>query len=256
MYEVLRAGMMAPSSSWWCSKAGIALLLFFTSVGSYSACAADPAPEAAKPNETTIRGVGTTVNPAGDCAFKGDAKRLTIDIPGNDHALMTEQNRMTAPRVLQEVTGDFTTEVKVSGSYSEGGGTVVPGRRPFQGAGLLVWVDASMYIRLERAQVDAGEGQKTVYASFEARVGGKPLPIGASSGAVLHADATHLRLTRKGNEITASLSEDGVNWLSSSPLKIELPATLQVGLVAGHNKTVEFEADFEDFSVKKTADGK
>jgi uncharacterized protein (TIGR03067 family) len=89
------------------------------------------------PAESTkvIPGLGTVTDPNSDCQITGDATRLTISIPGSDHALVTEQKRMTAPRILQEVSGDFTAQVKILANYPKDTATIVPGRLPFQGAG-------------------------------------------------------------------------------------------------------------------------
>ena len=58
---------------------------------------------------------GKIIDPEGDCKLTFEADKLDCSIPGKDHALSSEVHRTTAPRVLQEVTGDFSVQVKVSG---------------------------------------------------------------------------------------------------------------------------------------------
>lgn len=200
-----------------------------------------------------IAGIGSITDPSGDCRFEGNSERLTIDIPGSDHALDTEQNRMNAPRVLQEVTGDFSAEVTVSGNYPENTVTIVPGRRPFQGAGLLLWVDSGTYIRLERAQVGInvdGSLRHVFYPSWELRLEGKTLRWGNGADGILTSPKTTFRITRIGNRVSGAVSEDGATWRELDPLTVKLPEKVLIGVVAGHDTTTAFQATLEKFTVK------
>src|SRR5262249_15437390 len=88
----------------------------------------------------TLTGWGKAIDPDNDCEFQlGRQGKLTIKIPGKDHALSFERNQMNAPRVLQPVEGDFIVQTKLSGAYPAGAVSVVDGRRPFHGAGLVLW---------------------------------------------------------------------------------------------------------------------
>ena len=208
---------------------------------------------AAKPSaESTkvIPGLGTVTDPNSDCQITGDATRLTISIPGSDHALVTEQKRMTAPRILQEVSGDFTAQVKISANYPKDTATIVPGRLPFQGAGLLLWADSDTYIRFENAQLKFERGGQThhqIYQSWELRFAGKPLRMGGSMDKIVDSADMTLRITRKGNTVTGAVSEDGTTWHELDPLTVKLPENVHIGLVAGHNTTSPIEARFENF---------
>src|SRR5947209_9057939 len=84
---------------------------------------------AAQPPRLVLRGWGTAIDPDGDCKFTVAKDALTITVPGTDHALCIEQNRMNAPRVLRSVEGDFICQVKVSGKYPTGASSLVPTRR-------------------------------------------------------------------------------------------------------------------------------
>ena len=59
-------------------------------------------PDAAAVKQTTVTlvGWGSAQDPDGDCKFSAQNDKLTIAIPGTDHALCIEQDRMNAPRVL------------------------------------------------------------------------------------------------------------------------------------------------------------
>ena len=87
---------------------------------------------------------------------------------------------MNAPRVLQEVEGNFIVQVRVSGGFPKGAKSVVDQRRPFHGAGLLVYQDDKTYVRLERAEVNGGDAGFH-YANWELRRGGEWVRQGSSS---------------------------------------------------------------------------
>lgn len=206
--------------------------------------AADPAASA------TIPGVGSVINPSGDSKITGDASSLTIAIPAGDHTLDRERSNMTAPRVLQEVSGDFTAEVTISGDYPQNTTTEVSGRRPFQGAGILMMASPETYIRLERAQVkitDENNIQHFTYPSWEVRYEGKQLRWGSGNDGALTSPASKLRLTRTGNKFVAAISEDGTTWRELDPIIIKAPETVQIGMAASHNTTTPFVAGFANY---------
>jgi hypothetical protein len=74
----------------------------------------------------TVRGVpnqglwGKVIDTAGDCSVKGDENRLTIEVPGGTHGLSPSHRRLHAPRVLNEVEGDFLVQVKATGDFRPG----------------------------------------------------------------------------------------------------------------------------------------
>ena len=78
--------------------------------------------------EARLRGEGPFPAPV----FSDRAR--TITIPGKDHSLAVERGQMNAPRVLQEVEGDFIVQVKVSADFPKQTKSVVEGRRPFHSA--------------------------------------------------------------------------------------------------------------------------
>src|SRR5947199_401510 len=61
--------------------------------------------------------------------------------------------------------------------------------------------------------------------------------------------STHLRLERKGNEVTASYSHDGKEWTAVKTLTVDLPAQLQVGVAAVNSSNREFVVEFDQFKV-------
>src|SRR5262249_23997151 len=73
--------------------------------------------DARKPR--VIEGWGSVVDPDGDCTVKGEQGKLTMTVPNKLHNL-NPAIASNAPRVLQEVAGDFTAFVKVTGEFKPG----------------------------------------------------------------------------------------------------------------------------------------
>jgi RNA polymerase sigma factor (sigma-70 family) len=178
--------------------------------------AGGPAPAAAAPAERlTFQSWGTAVDPDGDCKFTVTRDALTIAVPGSDHVLGVERGRMNAPRVLQPVTGDFVTQVRVSADFPKEAKTLVPQRRPLFVAGLLLYVDDGTYVRLERADPTA-DGAQHHYANWELRRGGAWVRAGGTDdGPIDRAAPAWLRLERRGGGcwvITPPTAWRGRRW--------------------------------------------
>jgi regulation of enolase protein 1 (concanavalin A-like superfamily) len=199
---------------------------------------------------TTLKGWGRIVDPDGECKFDLNQGKLTLKIPGKDHALAFERNQMNAPRILQEVEGDFIVQVKVSGNYPAGATSVVQGRRPFHGAGLVLWQDEKNYIRLEHAEL-VSDNQNIKYASWELRKDGQFARQGNTGDLPLTEQEYYLRLEKRDGKVFASVSKDGIAWSSLEPIDVELPNRVLVGVVAGHNTSSAFEVHFSEFRLFK-----
>jgi RNA polymerase sigma factor (sigma-70 family) len=198
---------------------------------------------------TTLGGWGDVIDPDGDCSFEIAREKLTIKLPGRDHALGVERDRMNAPRVLRDVEGDVIAQVKVSGEFPTGAKSVVEDRRPFHGAGLLLWQDAKTYVRLERAVLVADD-QNHAYVSWELRKNGEFARAGHTGDHLLPVrDPVWLRLERRGGKVHGSVSTDGNRWTPLEPIQVDLAKTLRVGVVAGHNTGTGFAPTFEGFQV-------
>lgn len=198
---------------------------------------------------------GMPVDPLKDCKFTLDGTKLTINVGKGDHDLSTQNNVLNAPRVLKEIEGDFEMAVKVNCKYPKEAkagtdrATIV-----FYGLGLLVWDNEKNYVRLEKAYVDSLDGSPVYsYGSWELFADGKWLRAGSSADYVFDpTDTAYLKLARKGNAFTASISKDGKEWKELEPIKAEMSKTLKVGVVAVHICDTPFNAVFEDYSLKAT----
>ena len=195
----------------------------------------------------TLPGWGQTFNPDGDCTIALEENGLTIRLPGTPHDLTAELGRVNAPRVLQEVEGDFVAQVKVCGTLRPTAPASVPGHIPYQAGGLLLWADNRNYVRLERAALQR-DGAVRPVAAFELRWKGEL--AGARSSEVPDRD-TYLRLERRGSQLLGAVGTDGRQWTPLEPLEAELPAKVRVGVAAVNAARQPLSIRFEEFQVRR-----
>jgi RNA polymerase sigma factor (sigma-70 family) len=200
-----------------------------------------------------LRGWGVAFDPEDDCRFAVVKDKLTLTVPRSVHAVAPELGRMNAPRVLQEVEGDFIAQVKVSGVFPERAASMVEGRRPYHGAGLLVFQDEKNFARLESAGMIYDE-KHYQFANFEARLAGKLGRQGDAEEHPLVGVDCYLRLERRGDRLIASVSRDGVRWDALEPLTTRLGLRLLVGVTAGQNTSTGFSPTFSGYKLFR--DGK
>jgi regulation of enolase protein 1 (concanavalin A-like superfamily) len=201
-----------------------------------------------KDNEL-LKGWGEVTDADGDCQVKRNQDKVTIAIPGRLHDL--SGTRKNAPRVLQEVEGDFTIQVKVTGDFDPGRTPAVGAAVAFHGAGLLIWESESNYVRLERNLWYTPAGQAVQFpplleywqnnrAAFNLRATPNPFFQGRS---------THLKLERHGQQIQAFVGHDGATWLAVTPIATTLARKVKVGIAAVNTSHKAFTVEFEGVRV-------
>jgi RNA polymerase sigma factor (sigma-70 family) len=193
---------------------------------------------------TAFPGWGQVVNLDGDCTFETDQDGLVIHIPAKVHDLSVELNRLNAPRVLQEVEGDFSIQVKVRGVLHPTTSSIV-GRLPYESGGLLLWSDNRNYLRLERAGL-VRDGKLHSLAAFEVRERGE---LGAARVSEIADADTYLHLERKGNRFLGQVSSDGQRWTSLEPIEAEFPARVRIGVAAVNAAQQPVTVRFEGLTI-------
>ena len=190
----------------------------------------------------------TIVDPDQDCSFKST---VTIVVPDTYHNLHPQRG-MNAPRLLKKVKGDFTVQVRVicdlnPGQESQGVGT------PFNGAGLLIWESKDNFLRLERNCYRAANDlycyppliehwNNGEYKGFNSR----PVP----ADEFFEGGSTWLRLSRRGDQLTASYSHDGTEWTDAEEMQAVFPDEVSVGVAALNTSNEPFLVGFEAFAIK------
>ena len=112
----------------------------------------DAAPVKAKKAQI-IKGWGTVIDPDRDCKVTEDKGKVTITVPTTYHDLTYTDvsTKRNAPRILQDVKGDFRVQVKVRAFPLPQANTSSSGKDSLVSSGLLVWIDDKHFLRLERA---------------------------------------------------------------------------------------------------------
>lgn len=191
-------------------------------------------------------GWGTAVNPDGDCTFKTGTARLIISVPGGNHDLDPRpEYKVNCPRVLQEVEGDFTVEVRVAGTITPDKEMEPPGKTlAFRAGALVVWLDDKNFLRLDRAGM-VKDGKPLAFAYFHDYKDGK---LVREQGPPLKDEVMLLRIERKGNRFIAS-AEQGTVVKKMPTVNWKTPAKVQVGVGAVNVSRQDLHAVFEDLKI-------
>ncbi|MGY8767450.1 MAG: DUF1349 domain-containing protein [Pirellulales bacterium] len=192
-----------------------------------------------------IPGWGFTIDPSSDCPIDLTKDGIQIIIPGGRYDMNAEFENTVAPRVLQDVQGDFVIEVAVIDfpMPKELTSAGPPQKSSYIAAGLLVWQDQKNFIRWTRSAV--GEVKK-VFASAEiyqdgSRTGSLNIEIPDTS--------VWLRIERRGDRISYWISADKQTWKRVAEKKAELKSTVKAGVFSMNVTKAETKFGFERFYV-------
>ncbi len=215
-----------------------------------------PTARADRNDGTTYPGWGTLHDPLNDTRVEFAAGKLTMTVPPGLHDINPTLGGMKAPRILQEVSGDFTLEVTVTGDFAPGPVAAAEGLPSFHGAGLSLWVDDKTYLRLERnAWWNPAKGAYVCYTPlYEIFNRGRPEPTnpGVGTPAFFGGDTTRFRLERSGLSLTTSHSADrGATWQTVPRVASTLPRSLFVGVGAVSTSAAPLTVVFEDFKLTR-----
>jgi hypothetical protein len=203
-----------------------------------------------KPLET-VKGWGRIVDPVGDCTFNDADGKFTIKVPGAYHDLWPVKGKVNAPLVLQDVVGDFTIDVLVEEVSRAEPDTVLPGMASaasFHAGSLVIWQDAQNFVRFDRTNMNKGARATTACYLHIYQKGERT----AELAPVVPDRPTHLRLTRKGNRLTAAYSQDGgKTWTSLAEQMVTLDDELKAGVSAVNNTIRENIVRFAELNIEK-----
>ena len=202
-----------------------------------------------------LPGWGAATDPDKDCRFFLDKESLLISVPGaRPHDLAADIGVVNAPRVLQEVHGDFTLQVRVEGRFSPGDESTKAGRTGYNGAALVALADNGNVVTLARAVLQRSGKEVQPYANFEIRVDGELQRIGVTGDHPLPKEGpVYLRLERRGTKFLGAVSADGVTWDILEPKEIPStwPKKLQAGVAAISTSKEEFNPRFSKLQTLK-----
>lgn len=191
---------------------------------------------------------GTPLDPDSDCTITLQGNGLVIDVPGTVHGLVEGVGRGNAPRVIREIEGDFSIQVKVRGKlHPQPNSHAVASGLPYQAGGLLLWDGPGHFVRFVRSGQDRKGSFQSVVAftqrETDKMIGAQPTPV--------PEEDLYLRMERRGNEVYGSYSLDGKQWTPLSPLHGVFPTRVSVGVMALNNTHQPMSVRFEGLQITR-----
>ena len=195
-----------------------------------------------------IEGWGDFVDPAGDCKANVKDDKLTITVPGTQHNLNPLPGyNLLAPRVVQDVDGDFRIQMKVLPCEMPKPDTSSNKEKPasYVASGIVLWQDANHFSRVLRA---ANGERNEFFIHIENFSGGK---IVSGGNLKINDRAIYLRVDRDKGKITFYRSVDGKNYLVMRPNgpDLVLADKVKVGVAVINSTTKEIRHEFEELKV-------
>jgi tetratricopeptide (TPR) repeat protein/regulation of enolase protein 1 (concanavalin A-like superfamily) len=186
------------------------------------------------------------VNPKGDCRYELNIEPSGLLIRATFGCNLHNNLNFNAPRLMQEISGDFAIEMKMT-SVDEGTMTV---------GGILVWKDERNYICLERGSFGIGKATPDKYGKDEIRL------LGSVDGSwdhfgrgMLVSDVIYMRIERIDDTLSAYCCRDGENWLTCGEMSFPVEDPIQVGIHVKGNSGLQDTDDtatrFDYFRVQR-----
>ena len=198
---------------------------------------------------------GTLVDPDKDCQIElVDGQILRIRVPGRAHSFHLTPEKPNAPRVLRTVAGDFVLQVRVALSYDQDATTDLSDWPGLVGAGLLILDGTTSRVEIRHLHERLFNNPWRISAEYDLR--GPDVDRGGSTPRPLDSKPVYLRMTRRGNRITADWSPDGRGWLPMHPNPLDLPLSrqVQVGFHVIQNTKKPIVAEFDQYQIRKLSD--
>jgi regulation of enolase protein 1 (concanavalin A-like superfamily) len=206
--------------------------------------AAGCATERHSPHRKQTTAIMRIEDPNHDCHVNTDDNQITMRLPGTAHDFASELETWNAPRALAKVSGDFNIEVRISGTFRTADQSTIEGRRPYNGAGLLIVQDKHHHLSLQRGAVRLGNRTRH-YANLELRDGSDV----SSFDFDISDDTAWLRLERRGNRILAYACNDHQQLRAFRPIEVTFPDIVEIGIVGINSAKKPFAVTFSDLNV-------
>ncbi|MFA8019855.1 hypothetical protein [Bremerella cremea] len=187
-----------------------------------------------------VPGWGIHVDPVGNCPVDFLEKGISITVPGGMHDMNPKLGSTHAPRIWNEVNGDFLYEVQVKDFARPKPKSGVEGAKSYIAAGILVWQDEENLFRWTRsANGDSG----ALFLACEQYEGGELVGGGAYP---LEDKPIWLRVERRGDRIAVSASYDNQAWKKVLDRRIGLTKDVKVGVIGLSVTTADAKFEFAD----------
>ncbi|HPN64641.1 MAG: LysM domain/BON superfamily protein [Candidatus Aerophobetes bacterium ADurb.Bin490] len=169
-----------------------------------------------------------------DCSYEIKDGLLYIQARGDGHDIFMDSNT-DAPKMLADITGDFTIETKMNFTAKNNG----------NGAGIVIWQDNHNFLRIDRVL----HFQTRNVINVSGAAGGKWF---YSEEIPYTLELSYLKMQRIGNLFTASCSVDGNIWFNFTPVEFPVSSSVKAGLfVLNQWNNGNSEASFEYLKITK-----
>ena len=166
------------------------------------------------------------VNPRGNCSYELNSEPSCLEIRAVSGCKLERGNNFNAPRLLQEISGNFAIETKMASAANSATEEMPTVEDMPTVGGLLVWKDENNHIRFERG-MHGMHGKNEI--GLSGSVEGKWDYFGRG---MLVSETVYLRLERMGDKFSAYCSSDGENWLICGEVSFHAEEPIQVGIHA------------------------
>lgn len=199
---------------------------------------------------------GRFVNPTDLASLERAYDYSVMEVPGTrpfQLSALPGQN-VDAPRLVQDVEGDFELSVAIPPFDRPAPGTDLEsgGKKSDRGAGIVLWQDATRFLRFERSgRGEERDGAPMLQAEWF-RSGGKQ--EGRDGWLPTAPDGpTHLKVHRMGPYVRLYWSLDGLDWTEwGAVTNAELGPKLQIGLFVRNSTRSPLKVRFDRFRVRAT----
>jgi regulation of enolase protein 1 (concanavalin A-like superfamily) len=185
----------------------------------------------------------------GDCKITEKDGKLSISVPATLHDLNPRNGKINAPRIVQELSGDFSVQVRVNGKFRPTLPSTAKNSVPFNGAGIIVWKDINNFVRLERNLWDQNGTYGCYTPLFEVRKNGQYLYMNDSTGndKFFGGESFWLRMIRTEKHITGAWSQDGKKWNVVKEVELGERTRVKVGVSAINTSSTPFNVEFDEY---------
>jgi regulation of enolase protein 1 (concanavalin A-like superfamily) len=217
----------------------LTVTLFCVLTAAVAAGAPDPE---ADPSASWGTGWDKPVDPWGGCTFSAKGEKLVVSLPGGPQPA-EKLGGLKTPRLLRDVEGDFTAQVRVSGNF-------LPRSTSGDRAAGLLLTDGKKLLRVELTAGKGGVGYSFLVPSERGYASSRP------AGRPPMEKPAYLRIERRGNDFRMAFSPDGKEWtpiyapgVEPGLVRVALPPKVKVGIVVETTADGAFRAEFDDFKL-------
>ena len=206
---------------------------------------------AAEPADV-IKGWGKKEDPAGGTTIELQDTTLVMTTPAA-YVDNYPPGKVNAPRVMQEVSGDFVVEVRVTHLDPSQTDSVLKSLGSFPTAyhagALIVRTNEKNFIRFEKGSKNT-KGKRATTCELQVWENDKRMFYVPED---IEDVVVHLRLERQGDLLLSSFSkDDGKNWKELPKYTLDtLKDTVSVGVSLTSNTDPGCTVKFQDFKVAK-----